>query len=387
MYVLVFELDDPHRFERIYGEDVVRVVRDDLSLAFAQIILTLLQQHKTLCGVQSSAFGTWMVPFEMTRTEIEVDPVEQQTSITRAGKELVRRMLQEQLGMGVAVRTEFRFGVVWEEKEEIEPERLHKLIQEKIQGIPLSSFAQPKIDREEFLEIVHTRRIDLHLQPVVSLQTGQTVGVEALARGPVGSSVREAGPLFGAASYFGVQEELELACVGTALEWAPHIPSPYWLSINLGPDLLTQARLQHLIHVEWGPGPLERKVFEITEHLPIPSAFWLRQAMAPFRERGVKLALDDAGCGFFNLDLVQALTPDIVKICITVVHRIVDHPQVRQTVRTMVSRIKDAGGIAVGEGVEQSEQARILVECGVELAQGFLFARPRPAGEVLAELP
>jgi EAL domain-containing protein (putative c-di-GMP-specific phosphodiesterase class I) len=182
-----------------------------------------------------------------------------------------------------------------------------------------------------------------------------------------------------------MEEELDLACVASALEWAPRIPAPYFLTINMSPELLTTSTLQRLIE-EQPKAALERQVLELTEHLPIASSLRVHQAIAPLRNKGARVALDDAGCGFFNMEMVRALTPDIVKICITVVRRIESGPKVVSAVQEMVSKVTQAGAITLGEGVETKAQAVLLRDCGVKLVQGFLYAKPRPASIVLGEL-
>lgn len=386
MFVLAFQLPEAESFTRIHGPAVIGVVGQDVAVAFEGIARELLHQHEVLSAPLSPEFGTWLVPFEMGHPEIDVEPDEQQASISQAGREMVRRMLQEQLGMGVAIRTDFRLAVLRTDVAALDPSLLYERLMPAIEALPKNPFAEPKIPRKDFMEIVHGGKIDLHLQPVLALDGEKVVGFEALARGPAGSLVREAGPLFGAASFYGMEQELDLACVAAALEWAPRIPKPYWLSINMSPELLTQQSLQRMIDEQSDGGLFERQVFELTEHLPIGSSLRLHRAIAPFRERGARLALDDAGCGFFNMETVRALAPDIVKICITVVRRIDGSEKVLDAVRAMVRKVTAAGAVTLGEGVERPEQAKLLRDCGVRLAQGFLFARPRPAGQVLAEL-
>lgn len=386
MYVLAFQLPEAASLERIHGPVVSDLVRQDVAEAFREIAGDLLHHHEALSGVLSPEFGTWLVPFEMGRPEIELEPREQCGAITQAAKGLVRRMLQDQLGMGVAVRTEFRVAVIETVPAVLDGDLLLERLRGQLEGLPRSAFAQPKIRRAEFMEIIHGGRIDLHLQPILSLEPERIVGFEALARGPEGSAVREAGPLFGAAAYFGMEAELDLACVASALEWAPRIPKPYWLSINMSPELLTQATLQRLIDAQADASLFERQVFELTEHLPIHSSLKVHRAVAPFRERGARLAIDDAGSGFFNMETIRALQPDIVKIAMTIVRRIDEPDGTADSVRALVRKVQEAGAVALGEGVERRSQADALKACGVRLAQGFMWSKPRPAAQVLADL-
>ena len=385
MHLLVFQIKDPERFERVHGEAVVSVVREDVSRAFRAVADSLLRQHERTTEVLCPRFGTWLAAFELGRLEIRLEAEEQEASIARAGRELVRRMLQEQFGMAVAVRTDFRLAALMVEAPDLRPETLLRAAESGLERVPYAGYVPPALSREDFLGILDERRIDVHLQPIVSLDTLKPVGWEALARGPAGSPVREAGALFGAGSYFGLEKELDLACAAAALEWAPRLPPSGWLSVNMSPELAAEPALKELVGGQ-SDALLAREVLEITEHLPVASTAALSRAVEPFRERGARLALDDAGCGFFNMDMVRALRPDIVKICISVVRRLDSSPAVREAVQEMVWKITECGAAALGEGVEKPEQAEILKACGVKLAQGFLYARPRPAGEVLEAL-
>ena len=101
-------------------------------------------------------------------------------------------------------------------------------------------------------------------------------------------------------------------------------------------------------------------------------------------ELGAGLAVDDAGCGFFNMDTVRAVSPAIVKVCITVIRRMERGPRVTAALRRTVRAIREMGAAALAEGVETAAQERIARNCGFALAQGYRFGKPRPAGEALS---
>jgi EAL domain-containing protein (putative c-di-GMP-specific phosphodiesterase class I) len=234
-----------------------------------------------------------------------------------------------------------------------------------------------------FQEILRRSQLNFLLQPIVELHGLKTIGFEALVRGPAGGPVERADKLFAAASYYGRHHELELACVGGAMRAAARLPAPYWLSINLGPDLFHAPALKRLVR---DPRDLRHRVFEITEHLPIRSPRRLAAASQPLRRRGARLALDDAGCGYLNMGMVESISPHIVKLCITVIRRIDAGPGSGRAIRDVVRRIRKAKASPLAEGVETEEQLLSVRGCGFDLAQGYLFGRPRPAAEVLANL-
>ena len=385
MWVLVLSLKDSESLERLHGPAVVESAQQDVARSFRDIASHLLQQHELLTGILSPGFGTWLVPFRMLDLELEIDPQEQASSIAYAGQELVRKMLQDLFGIATGTRMSFKLAVLETWDSLLDPGSLLEEVREGLESQPFASQAPPKVTREQLEELIHARRIDLHLQTIVSLKDRRVVGCEALARGPLGSPVREAVDLFAAASAHGLQEELELACVAAALEWAPRLPSGLWMSVNIGPELIAKATVHDMVALQV-PALVGAEVFELTEHLPVESSLRLHQAVEPLRSLGVRLALDDAGSGFFNMGMVRAMRPDIVKLCYAIISRIGRHPEAEARIVDMIRKLGLCGCEILGEGIETEHQARVLKDAGVTLGQGFLFSRPRPAAEVVVEL-
>ncbi|MFC1680066.1 EAL domain-containing protein [Elusimicrobiota bacterium] len=387
MKSLVLQILDPSRLERVHGDRTMRVVQEDIRKSFWSIANMLLQHHRVLKSFSFPRFGTWLVNFATGDREILTDSQEQEESLLEAGKRMTRKMLEEELGTGVAARIEFRLGILGEEVASDDLDRIYEVAWPSICALPATNQSPPEITRDALLEIIREKRLSIHLQPIVSLRTAAVVGFEALVRGPEGSSVQFPGPLFRAASYHGLEDELDLGCAAAALEWEQRIPDPLWLSFNVGSELAATPKLRQLLEDPQRAGALRGKVMEVTEIMPIASPSALRRALDAFRTRGLRVALDDTGCGFFNMKMVRSLQPDIVKLCITVVRRLEKSPAIVEACRELVREVGKRGAVALGEGVERPEQGEILKACGVELAQGFLYAKPRPAAEVLANLP
>jgi EAL domain-containing protein (putative c-di-GMP-specific phosphodiesterase class I) len=79
---------------------------------------------------------------------------------------------------------------------------------------------------------------------------------------------------------------------------------------------------------------------------------------------------------------VKKFRPKIVKLCITVIRRIGLSDDILEEFREAVSRMAEYGEYILGEGVEQKEQLDLLNQCGVSMAQGYYFDKPKPAKEV-----
>jgi EAL domain-containing protein (putative c-di-GMP-specific phosphodiesterase class I) len=231
--------------------------------------------------------------------------------------------------------------------------------------------------------IVDRRLLRTMLQPIVTIPEARIVGVEALSRGPVGSAYERADLLFGAAARSGLTEALELACAEQAIAYWKQLPEPLWMSVNT--SAATIAGMSELMSAD--PRACSRMILELTEHLPLGKIDELRPTLDGLRQKGARIALDDTGCGYADLDVAGAIEADIVKLCITVIGRLEEHPQVRVAVAEAVKLAHTQGALILAEGVETEEQARILSDLGVDLAQGWLYGRPFPAAELEARIP
>ncbi|MCX5786920.1 MAG: EAL domain-containing protein [Elusimicrobia bacterium] len=380
--VLVFRLCHPERIKFIHGGRLSAIVRDDLGRGFERIARSVLRRHIPLGRTFSPRFGVWLAPFRMKTTELGFDSDDQKAAIEEAGTALIHSLLETELGRASALHVDFHFGILREDSGETDPIRLHRRLKERIETLH-ASMVVPAISRRNFRRVLSGRHLDFQLQPIVSLRNLKTVGFEALARGPAGGPVERADRLFAAASYYGLHRELDLACITAALSRASTLPAPFWLSVNLGPDLFDPAVLRRLVP---RPEIMRRRVFELTEHLPIGSPEKFAARSKSLRRSGGRVALDDAGCGYLDMGMVETLSPHIVKLCITVIRRIETGPVTLGAIKDVVKRIRAAGAAPLAEGVETEEQLRLVRECGFTLAQGYVFSKPRPASEVLSEL-
>jgi EAL domain-containing protein (putative c-di-GMP-specific phosphodiesterase class I) len=216
------------------------------------------------------------------------------------------------------------------------------------------------------------------LQPIVSFPAGEILGYEALTRGPAGSPVERADRLFATAARCGLTARVEIACAWAALQWADRLPESKWLSINTSPLSLADGALRQA---------LSRPdiVVEITEHLPLTDARGLLPWLAPMRTRGAWLSLDDTGCGYTDMQAAQALRPDFVKLCITIIKSVTRNPEsVLGGLKETIARLKALGIGVLAEGVETPREAELLSALDIDYAQGWLYGKPRPAEEVLS---
>ncbi|GIG28973.1 sensor domain-containing protein [Cellulomonas marina] len=208
-------------------------------------------------------------------------------------------------------------------------------------------------------------------QPVVALADGTVVGHEALSRFPSG----DPGEWFASARCAGVEEELELSAVRSAL--ARHADLPGFLAVNVS---ARTACLPAMARALDAVDPA-RVVLELTEHTPVDDYDALRAAVRPLRDRGVRLAVDDVGAGFASMRHVLELVPDVLKLDISLVRNIATDPARQALAASMLAFAGSTGAVVVAEGIETADELEHLRAMGVQLGQGYHLGRPAPLPE------
>jgi EAL domain-containing protein (putative c-di-GMP-specific phosphodiesterase class I) len=210
-------------------------------------------------------------------------------------------------------------------------------------------------------------------QPIFNLFTDEVVGLESLARFHT-DPPRPPNVWFSEAEAVGLQHELELLAALLGLGHLNSIPREAFLSVNLSPATVMTPMFREIFE----PHSTERVVLEVTEHAPVEDYDLLHQALKWFRERGGRLAVDDAGAGFASLRHILALEPDFIKLDITLTRDIHSDRARRALARALISFAGDIGAMIVAEGIETNEEADALRELGVRFGQGFHLGRPAP---------
>jgi EAL domain-containing protein (putative c-di-GMP-specific phosphodiesterase class I)/DNA-binding NarL/FixJ family response regulator len=220
-------------------------------------------------------------------------------------------------------------------------------------------------------QIIARLEFAIHLQPIVRLDGGETVAVEALTRfadgSPPATRFAEAGTL-------GLGATLQRAAVAAALEAVTSFPPEIALSLNLSADVI-----QHETTLATLFGATSRSIIvELTEHERVDDYDAVRTALAGLGSN-VKLAIDDAGSGFASLRHIFALQPAYVKLDIEWVRGIDRDPVRRSLVSGLTYFAAETGCELIAEGIETEAELKALRELGIQLGQGYLLGRPQPA--------
>ncbi len=225
---------------------------------------------------------------------------------------------------------------------------------------------------------IRDNRLRMAYQPVINSQTGEIAHYEALLRNVSDDgTISSAGALIPIAERMGLIHMIDtmvLEKVVRDLEEDSDVCLAFNVS-NLTTDddrwLNTMKRL-----VEGRPEIAHRMIVEITEtaiHRDLAKTAYF---VASIQAMGAQVALDDFGSGYTSFRQLKSLSVDMVKIDGAYVRDLVDNPDNRFFVKTLLEFAQGFSLKTVAEFVENGEVAKMLMELGVEYMQGYYFGRP-----------
>jgi EAL domain-containing protein (putative c-di-GMP-specific phosphodiesterase class I) len=225
-------------------------------------------------------------------------------------------------------------------------------------------------------------------QPVVDLQTGIVVGLEALCRWPQRDDTFTSPETFiSHAETSGFIVQLGDWVLRTAVEqvkrWQQRFNLDLMLAVNLSGRQFLHYNLIKSIEdaVRAVQFPARTLEFEITESVAMHNAEDSIGIMRQLKSLGMGLALDDFGTGYSSLAYLKRFPLTKLKIDKTFVRDIPNDANDLAIVTAIIAMAHALGLEVQAEGVETVAQMEFLRDCGCEFAQGFLFGRALPADE------
>ena len=216
-------------------------------------------------------------------------------------------------------------------------------------------------------------------QPIVDFDTGETVGYEALARGPRGHDCEMPAQLFGRAAAEGWSRELEWGCQAAAIEGALDggLGRDLTLFVNVEPEYLDRIPPAPLLRTITRAESRLRIMVEISERKVMANPSQLLSLCRHVRQRGWGLALDDIGTNPDSLSLLPLVNPDVIKLDLS----IVQNRATRRTARVLnavLAHAETTGALVLAEGIETEAHLASAKALGAQYGQGWLFGRPGP---------
>jgi EAL domain-containing protein (putative c-di-GMP-specific phosphodiesterase class I) len=227
--------------------------------------------------------------------------------------------------------------------------------------------------RARIVRVLEEGLLGMVFQPIADLQSGEVTGVEALARFAC-EPFSPPDVWFAEAAEVGLGVELELMAVHIALAQFPQVPEGAFMALNVSPDVAASPGLGEALQAV----PMDRVVLELTEHARVRDYDGLRDALVGLRTRGVRLAVDDAGAGFASMRHIVRLSPDIIKLDVTLTRDIDADPVRNALASSLIVFARDIGATIVAEGIETWREVETLRSLGVPYGQGHHLAWPAP---------
>jgi len=225
----------------------------------------------------------------------------------------------------------------------------------------------------------------VHYQPIVSLESGELVAFEALARW----EHPERG-LTSPEEFVPLAEETELivpiglavlreACLKMSV-WRSRFPErrPIGISVNLSPTQLARPELtEQISRVLRETGLSGRHLrLEVTESAIMRDAELAVKALSELRGFGIRMHVDDFGTGYSSLGLLHRFSVDALKIDRSFVSGMEAIPENAQIVQGITTLAHSLGLDVIAEGVDAPEQVELLRRMGCDYAQGYVFSKP-----------
>ena len=240
----------------------------------------------------------------------------------------------------------------------------------------------------ELRRAIEENALILHYQPVLRCGTGEVVGVEALVRWP-----HPRRGLLAPDRFIPLAEQSRLIrpLGRRVLEAAVQQQDRWWregiilrMAVNLSIRNLQDPELVPCVTrvLDTYTVPPDWLTLEITESTLMADTDETLKVLAPLKEMGVRVSIDDFGTGFSSLTNLKRLPIDELKIDKTFVTEMPSKKKDGLIVRSTIDLAHALGLVAVAEGVEEASAWDMLAAQGCDLAQGYYICRPLPAPEL-----
>jgi diguanylate cyclase (GGDEF)-like protein len=246
----------------------------------------------------------------------------------------------------------------------------------------------------ELRHAIDNDELELFYQPIVTLDSGEVTGIEALLRWRHPTRGLLVPPVF-----LPIAEESDLGVkIGTWVLRTACRQVAQWchergresvrMSVNVSNRQFWHGKLiedvvESLAADGLDPGCL---ALEITEGVIMHDVRHATRTLADLTAMGVEVHIDDFGTGYSSLEALHDLPFDALKIDRSFVSRLTGSSRSRELVRTIVTMGLNLNLKVIAEGIETDEELRLVRELGCTHGQGYLYSRPVPAGDFTAYL-
>jgi EAL domain-containing protein (putative c-di-GMP-specific phosphodiesterase class I) len=224
----------------------------------------------------------------------------------------------------------------------------------------------------------------LHYQPIVALDSGRTVGFEALVRWD-----HPTRGLLPPLDFIEIAEESGLIvplgswvlheAVAAAVRWRLLRPEErIYVSVNVSARQFRAADFVEHVRdeVDRAGLPYNCLVLELTESILVQERAEVSERLDTLRSEGLRVAIDDFGTGFSSLSYLRQLSVDLLKVDKSFVDSITSSPDQHAVVTAIVQLARTLKLGVIAEGIETHDELELLVSMGCQYGQGYLLSRP-----------
>lgn len=341
------------------------------------------------------------------RFAFAVPEVAEASDVVRLLEERILRSLSEPFALGTdEIHLQAKSGIALYPADGVDASALVKNAEAALQSAKRDGirycFYEPRmnlrvVDRlrlENDLRVaVRNRDFVLHYQPRVSLASGDIVGLEALLRWPL-----HAEPPIPPSEFIPVLEQTGMIievgawvvreALAQAVRWRAQGLEPPRIAVNVSVLQLRQPDFvpDILDAVAASGAAADWLAIEITESMLMDTIDTSLAKLTQIRAAGIDVVIDDFGTGYSSLSYLAQLPVTALKIDRSFVARMTDNPHHTAIVATIISLGRNLNLQVVAEGVEHSEQAKMLRRLGCVEAQGYLYDKALSADEVKCRL-
>lgn len=253
----------------------------------------------------------------------------------------------------------------------------------------------------DLTKAINDGELILFYQPIIEAMTGKLAGFEALMRW-----IHPERGMISPAEFIPVAERsgqmvqmtywaVEQACKDLGLmrdhflssfSLCENISEKMFMSVNFSSRDFLDANLMNRVQELLSAYDLPKQSLkiEVTESVLVSSPKEVTNALNNCRDHGASVAIDDFGTGYSSLSYLQTLPADTLKIDQAFIRPMHDDERHLALVESIIHLAQRLDMVTVAEGVETEEDARALASLHCDYLQGYYFARPMPAKDVIA---
>lgn len=231
-------------------------------------------------------------------------------------------------------------------------------------------------NKEELNKFIDHNLVEYHFQPILDIHTGAVMGYEALMRSQLSTLKTPLEILALAKSQSKLHQIESLTWFNTLKAFKEQLESfgAAKLFINsITNQLMSEDEIKE-IEGKYGT-LLSRLVVELNEGERVNRNL-MNKKQDMIRGWGASLAMDDFGTGYNNDANLLFITPDYIKVDMSITQGIDKDVNRQKLLANMVTYFKERGIMIIAEGVETFNELKMLKDFGVDYVQGYYLGRP-----------